>query len=100
MTPESKVKAQVVKLLKENDIYYFFPATHGYGRSGVPDIVCCYNSQFLAIECKAGKGKTTALQEKEIKKIRDAGGHAFVINETNIHTLALYLLGGQDDDRC
>jgi Holliday junction resolvase len=100
MTPESKVKAQVVKLLKEHGIYYFFPSTHGYGRSGVPDIVCCFNSQFLAIECKAGKGKTTALQEKELKKIRDAGGHAFVINETNLHILALYLLGGQDDDRC
>jgi Holliday junction resolvase len=91
MTPESKVKAQVVKLLKEHGIYYFFPATHGYGRSGVPDIVACFNSQFLAIECKAGKGKTTALQEKELKKIRDAGGDTFVINETNLHTLVLYL---------
>ena len=100
MTPEAKVKARVVKLLKEHNIYYFFPATHGFGRSGVPDIICCYNSQFLAIECKAGKNKPTALQEKEIKKIRDAGGFAFVINEDNIHLLALYLLGGQDDDRC
>jgi Holliday junction resolvase len=100
MTPEAKVKARVVKLLKEHKIYYFFPATHGFGRSGVPDIICCYNSQFLAIECKAGKNKPTALQEKEIKKIRDAGGFAFVINEDNIHALALYLLGGQDDDRC
>jgi Holliday junction resolvase len=100
MTPEAKVKARVVKLLKEHNIYYFFPATHGFGRSGVPDIICCYNSQFLAVECKAGKNKPTALQEKEIRKIRDAGGHAFVINEDNIHLLALYLLGGQDDDRC
>jgi Holliday junction resolvase len=98
MTPESKVKAQVVKLLKEHDIYYFFPATHGYGRSGVPDIVCCFNSQFLAIECKAGKGKTTALQEKELKKIRDAGGDTFVINETNIDTLENYLSGHIDID--
>ena len=100
MTPEAKVKARVVKLLKEHNIYYFFPATHGFGRSGVPDIICCYNSQFLAIECKAGKNKPTALQEKEIKKIRDAGGVAFVINEDNLHLLSLYLLGGQDDDRC
>jgi Holliday junction resolvase len=100
MTPEAKVKARVVKLLKEHNIYYFFPATHGFGRSGVPDIICCYNSQFLAVECKAGKNKPTALQEKEIRKIRDAGGYAFVINEDNIHLLALYLLGGKDDDRC
>jgi Holliday junction resolvase len=94
MTPEAKVKARVVKLLKEHDIYYFFPATHGFGRSGVPDIICCFNSLFMGIECKAGKNKPTALQEKEMRKIRDAGGVTFVINETNLHLLALYLLGG------
>ena len=56
MTPEAKVKASVVKLLKKYDVYHFFPATHGYGRSGVPDIICCFNSLFMGIECKAGKG--------------------------------------------
>jgi len=99
MTPEAKVKARVVKLLKEHNIYYFFPATHGYGRSGVPDIICCFNSLFMGIECKAGKNKPTALQEKELSKIRSAGGHTFVINEDNVHELALYLQG-DDDGRC
>ena len=98
MTPEAKVKAHVVKLLKAHGIYYFFPATHGYGRSGVPDIVACFNSQFLAIECKAGKGKTTALQEKELKKIRVAGGLTFVVNETNSDILENYLNGDMDMD--
>ena len=96
MTPEAKVKASVVKLLKQYEVYYFFPATHGFGRSGVPDIICCFNSLFMGIECKAGKNKPTALQEKELKKIREAGGVTFVINEDNIHLLALYLLGGQE----
>jgi Holliday junction resolvase len=99
MTPEAKVKASVVKLLKKHNIYHFFPATHGFGRSGVPDIICCYNSLFLAIECKAGKGKTTALQDRELQRIRDAGGATFVINEDNINELATWLLG-EDDDRC
>jgi len=86
-TPESKVKAAVVKLLKQYDVYYFFPATHGYGRSGVPDIVCCLRGKFLAIECKAGDNKPTALQEKEINTIRKAQGIAVVINETNLALL-------------
>ena len=73
-TPEGKVKAKVVKLLKERGVYYFFPATFGMGRSGVPDVVCCQGGRFLAVECKAGKGKTTALQEREIAAIRAAGG--------------------------
>ena len=93
MTHEAKVKASVVKLLKAYGIYYFFPATHGFGRSGVPDIIACYNSQFLAIECKAGKGKTTALQDKEINKIILAGGVAFVVNEVSIDRLKNYLEG-------
>ena len=84
MTPEGKVKAEVVKILKELGVYYFFPATGGYGRSGVPDIVCCANGYFLAIECKAGKGTTTALQDRELTAIKDAGGAAVVINEENI----------------
>ena len=89
-TPESKVKNAVVKILKKHEVYYFFPATHGYGRSGVPDIICCYHSQFLAIECKAGKGKPTALQLRELKNIMLAGGHTWVVNEENIHDFEFY----------
>ena len=86
-TPENKVKAAVVKLLNKYSAYYFFPATHGYGRSGVPDIVCCLKGKFLAIECKAGSGKTTALQDREIHKIRTAEGSAMVVNEDNMALL-------------
>jgi Holliday junction resolvase len=83
-TPERKVKEKVVTVLKEYGAYYFFPATYGLGRAGVPDIIACYNGFFVAIECKAGKGTTTALQERELARIRNAGGLALVINETNI----------------
>lgn len=90
-TPEKKVKDKVVKILKSHGIYYFFPTTFGMGRSGVPDIICCFNGSFLAVECKAGKGKTTALQEMEIAAIRKAGGTAFVINENNLHELEAHI---------
>lgn len=82
-TPESKVKARVRRILEINKVYHFMPATGGYGRSGVPDIVGCYRGYFFAIECKAGNNKPTALQERELQHIRDAGGTVFVINETN-----------------
>lgn len=90
-TPEGKVKAKVVKLLKERGVYYFFPASWGLGRSGVSDVVCCVRGRFLAIECKAGKNKPTALQEREIEAVRAAGGTALVINETNLHELEAHL---------
>jgi len=83
-TPEKKVKDKVVKILKAHGVYYFFPATHGFGRSGVPDIVCCVRGFFLAIECKAGKNKTTLLQDRELEAIAASGGRSLIINEENI----------------
>lgn len=84
MTPEKKVKMKVVEILKERGVYYFYASTGGYGASGVPDIICCYKGRFIGIECKAGKGKTTALQEKNIAQIIAQGGLAIVVNEDNI----------------
>jgi hypothetical protein len=83
-TPERKVKDKIVAILKRYGAYYFFPATYGMGRAGVPDIIVCFNGLFIAIECKAGKGKTTALQDRELAAIKQAGGISTVINETNI----------------
>lgn len=84
MTPEAKVKKKVVDVIKKNSAYYFFPATGGFGRSGVPDIVCCYRAVFIGIECKAGSNKPTPLQEAEMAKIRKAQGFTLVVNEDNI----------------
>ena len=84
-TPEKLVKNKVVKLLKEAGVYYFYASTHGFGRSGVPDLVCCMGGRFIGIECKAGKNKPTPLQEKEMAAIRAAGGTTLVVNEDNIN---------------
>ena len=86
-TPEGKVKDAVTKQLRELGAYYFFPATGGFGKSGVPDIVGCYNTLFFGIECKAGSNKPTALQQKNLKEIKDNWGIALVINEDNVHTV-------------
>lgn len=84
MTPEAKVKKQVVAVLKKHGAYYFYPVTGGYGRSGVPDIVACFKGKFLGIECKAGNNTTTALQQKNLREITDNGGLALVISEEDV----------------
>ena len=86
-TPENKVKKQVKKILDDLGAYHFSPLTAGYGRSGVPDIIVCYKGKFIGIECKAGKGKLTALQEYNIEQIKRNQGLAIVINEGNIESL-------------
>lgn len=94
-TPEAKVKAVVTRQLKALGAYYFYPVTGGYGRSGVPDIVGCYQGHFFAIECKAGRNKATSLQQKNLDEIATAGGLAWVVNEDNMRdvTSALTKLG-------
>ncbi len=87
MTPESKVKKKVTDLLKSLGAYYFYPVTGGFGRSGVPDIVCCLRGNFIGIECKAGTNKPTPLQSKNLEDIQAAGGFAFIVNEDNIDAL-------------
>ena len=91
MTPEKKVKAKVVEILKGFGAYYFYASTGGYGASGVPDIICCYKGRFIGIECKAGKGKTTALQEKNIAQSIAQGGLALVVNEDNIEEVRMFM---------
>lgn len=87
LTPEAKVKAKVKKVLDEHGVYHFSPYQAGMGRAGIPDIICCCNGRFLAVECKAGKGKTTPLQDREIEQIRSHRGVALVINENNLDEL-------------
>jgi Holliday junction resolvase len=83
-TPEGKVKAKVVGILKAAGAYYFFPVTGGFGRSGVPDIVACYRGKFIGIECKTGTKQPTALQNRELDRIVEAGGVSLVVREANI----------------
>ena len=84
-TPESKVKTKIRAILKKHGIYYIMPIGSGYGNSGVPDFICCVKGKFVGIEAKAGKGKTTLLQDKNLTLIVEAGGWAMVINEDDLH---------------
>jgi Holliday junction resolvase len=91
-TPEVKVKKKVVAILKELRAYYFYPVTGGYGGSGVPDIIGCLHGKFFGIECKSGRNRPTALQQKNLDAIKAMGGIALVINEDNIDSVR-YALG-------
>ena len=87
MTPEGRVKRKAVVELQKLGMYIFFPATGGFGRSGIPDIVCCYKGKFIGIECKAHGNKPTALQQSNLEEIVNNGGIAIVIDETSVFNL-------------
>jgi Holliday junction resolvase len=87
MTPEGKVKRKAIAELQKLGMYIFFPATGGFGRSGIPDIVCCYKGKFIGIECKSNGKKPTALQQSNLEEIVNNGGIAIVIDETSVFNL-------------
>ena len=87
MTPEGKVKAHAKRLLDAAGAFHFMPVSNGMGRMGIPDLICCLQGRFVAIEAKAGKGRPTALQLKALRQIDEAGGLALVINESNLEYL-------------
>ena len=98
MTPEAKVKKVVVNQLRNLGAYYFYPVTGGYGRSGVPDIVGCYQGKFFGIECKAGKNTPTPLQQINLDDIEKQDGIALVINEKNMHSVRDLITGDTDEE--
>jgi hypothetical protein len=53
----------------------------------------------VAIEAKAGKGTTTALQEDHLARITESRGVAMVINEQNLYTLEplIHFIRGRDE---
>lgn len=95
MTPEKRLKVVVRKLLDELQAYYVMPVTGGYGTQGAPDFLVCHKGRFIGIETKAGRGRTTALQELNLKRIREAGGVAVVVYEDDIDMLRKLLTIGE-----
>jgi Holliday junction resolvase len=91
-TPEALVKKKVKEVLKEFGAYYVMPVTGGYGNSGAPDFIACLHGRFVGIECKAGKNRTTALQEHNLDSIRAAGGVGLVVNDENVVELKSILV--------
>lgn len=86
-TPESKVKKKVHALLKARGAYAVNYIGGAYANNGTPDILVCYCGRFIGVECKAGRGKPTALQIKNLRDIDHAGGVGLVINEANLSHL-------------
>lgn len=86
-TPESKVKARIVKLLDATHAWHVNYIGGQYANNGTPDILACLDGRFIGIEAKAGRGKPTALQLRSLALIDAAGGLALIINENNLDYL-------------
>ena len=73
---EQQIQTKILKYLKEIGAYSV--KTIQTSKSGTPDILCCLNGKFIAIEVKRKGGIVSALQSYTIEQIQKAGGIAFV----------------------
>lgn len=90
MTPETRLKLRVKKLLCEehNEGVWFYKSSDRF-TAGIPDILGCYWGLFFGIELKAPGKEATTLQQITHQKIREAGG--FVISSDNYDEIRKFL---------
>jgi len=77
---EKEITVQIMRYLKTVDNCFAWKEHGGmYSTAGIPDIICCLNGRFVALEVKTATGKLTKLQENTIQKIQAAKGQAFKV---------------------
>ncbi len=80
LTPEGKIKRKVSELLKRYNVWYFYHANNGFGKSGIPDVIACVDGHLLGIEVKSNKNsKPSELQKICGAEIQEAGGIWLVV---------------------
>ena len=75
---EKNIENRIKNYLKSKGAYYFKHHGNQFSQVGVPDIIACYKGRFMGIEVKNETGKTSPLQDVNLKMIKDAGGIGIV----------------------
>ena len=98
-TKEGLVKDKIKKLLNNFGVYYFFPVSGGFGKSGVFDVVACYKGHFIGIEAKADPTKKpTPLQTQNAEKAHACLGTSLLIHSGNLDVLEKFLTELRDGE--
>lgn len=78
---ESEIQKKIIQYL--NTIGAYTIKTISTNRNGCPDVICCLNGRFIALEVKTDKGIVSKLQEHNIKQIKNSGGVAAVVKSVD-----------------
>ena len=80
MAAEKIFENKVKDYLKQEGCWYIKYWGGGmFTKSGIPDLLCCVNGYFMAIELKADNGKPSPLQLHCQEEIVTAGGLSIVL---------------------
>lgn len=76
---EKQFETKVKQFLKSHNIWFTKIWGGGFQKAGIPDLLCCINGHFVAIELKGANGTATELQKYNIKKINESGGIGLIL---------------------
>lgn len=77
---ESHFQSQVIKYLKTlPKTWYVKIWGGGFMKAGIPDILCCINGKFVALELKRENGVASELQKRNIRLINDSNGIGIIL---------------------
>lgn len=92
MAEEKTFENKIKKYLKEKGAWYIKYWGGGqFTKEGIPDLLVCYKGMFIAIEVKASKGKPSELQLYHLRKIKEAGGKAFLLYPQDFEGFKQYI---------
>lgn len=92
MGPEKKFELKVRKFLEEQGAYVIKYFGCAFTKSGVPDLLVCFNGKFIAIEVKSEAGKPSDLQLHNIELIQKSGGIAMVLYPKDFDKFKAFVL--------
>lgn len=80
MAQEKAFENRVKDFLYDNGCWFVKYWGGGeFTRSGIPDILVCCKGHFVGVEIKAPKGRPSALQIRNLRKIHSAGGYSILL---------------------
>ena len=79
MAEEKNFENKVKRWLKSKGVYHFKYFGNAFSTAGIPDLIACVNGRFVGIELKSEKGKTSQLQEYNLRQIEKSGGISIVL---------------------
>jgi hypothetical protein len=102
MPNETTLKNEAIAYLEKRGAYVCKNWGGPYSGKGRPDLFVCYRGRFLGIELKNPNMKPrevqnalSGAQRREIQKIENAGGVAFVCNDVAGISLVINQLDGE-----
>ena len=85
MAEEKNLENKIKTYLKSKGVWYIKIWGSMFTRSGIPDILCCINGKFVAIEVKSSIGKMSKLQEYEVEKVQKSKGLFYCVRPQNFN---------------